>query len=121
MVEGAYTQLQIRTTDEKMTETAVEASATFGVSGQTYVFGGLRLAKLRAEDKDLHKLLDELGNGTGIQFGVGTKVVNNVSIEAKYLRTMYTGELESSFEDYSFNGDIEVEASGLAIGVTGTF
>lgn len=108
---------------DTLTETGIEGAATLGLRPDAYAFAGIKISNLETNgDSFARELVNDFDLGRGYFVGAGYKVNKDISLEAKYFVTNYSGAtLDQKDADFNASSDVEIELSALTLGITGTF
>jgi hypothetical protein len=85
------------------------ADLTYGLNKNFFTFAGLNASKFRSNDSDLNNL----DPNVGYQFGLGLKLTSRLGFDFGYHRMASSGIIAKN--------NIEIETSGVELGINTTF
>ncbi len=89
----------------------LDANAAYGLNENVFLKGGLNYATFTSSNAK------DYDGGLGLQLGVGVQLTQNVGLDLTYTRMNFEGTVS---ED-GLIGDIDLQLSGLELGVSATF
>jgi hypothetical protein len=89
----------------------LDANAAYGLNENVFLKGGLNYATFTSSDAK------DFDGGLGLQLGVGVQLTQNVGLDLTYSRMNF----EASASEGGLEADIDLQLSGLELGVSATF
>ena len=89
----------------------LDANAAYGLNKNLFFKGGLNYATFTSRNAE------DYNGGFGLQAGVGFQLTQNVSLDLTYSRMNF----EATASDEKFSSDVDLELSGLELGLSATF
>ena len=89
----------------------LDANAAYGLNENVFLKGGLNYANFTSSNAK------DYDGGIGFQLGVGVQLTQNVGLDLTYSQMNF----EAALAEDGLEGDIDLELSGLELGLSATF